>query len=203
MNNSTNPLLNTSVISTYDFAGILAEFDSESRNADFFINLILGEITIGTLIPLSIQHTMGNPKFKTKILLQWANNNGINLPPMQSNVENTNLKEQAEDTQDNQNSIYLDKTDEEYLPLYLDNTHSNFAPELKASIDAWLHLYSDSTKQPDSVSKRVKNFLEIKNIKYNSEEVINRISSVITPKSMKTKKGSIESIVFPQIKGEP
>lgn len=90
-------------------------------------------------------------------------------------------------------------------PPYMDESHPNFAPELKASVMAWMHLYSDPNSQPGSVESLLQKFLDDNKIQYpasnsntgNPSKAISRISSVITPKFMKTKKGSLASIIFP------
>lgn len=78
---------------------------------------------------------------------------------------------------------------------YLDENHPNFAIELKVAINAWVALFADDKNaSSSSIKKHLIKWLEAAGWKTEGEEIKNRITTIITPNRLKTKRGSSISI---------
>ncbi len=75
-------------------------------------------------------------------------------------------------------------------PPYLDENHPNFSLELKMAITAWIELYGDANAQPTSVEKLVVRVLKTHHLEASNSSVTKRIATLITPNTMKVKRGA-------------
>lgn len=90
------------------------------------------------------------------------------------------------------------------LPPYLDKTHPQFAPELYVAVKAWLDIFNgEEVNSNIGVETKFKKWLKVQNHVSRGKEVNKRISTIITPKHLKTKRGANPTISLKKIMGHP